>query len=140
MATRGRKAYHSPIRQRQADQTREAIGDAARALFLERGYAGATIEAIAAAAGVAPEPLTAIFGNKRGLLAEVLVRHARDAEYQRLTQEARRGSGQDQLRVVARITRRMYERTAEDFELLRGASGVAPELAHLVATIEDHKR
>jgi AcrR family transcriptional regulator len=140
MATRDRKAYHSPTRQRQADQTRGAIANAARALFLERGYAGATIEAIAAAAGVAPQTVTAVFGNKRSLLAEVLVRHARDAEYERLTHEARGVSGRDQLRVVARITRRMYERTAEDFELLRGASGVAPELAQLVATLEDSKR
>jgi AcrR family transcriptional regulator len=140
MATRGKKAYHSPIRQRQADQTRGAIADAARGLFVERGYAGTTIEAIGAAAGVAPQTVTAVFGNKRRLLAEVLVRHARNAEYERLTQEARDAGGRDQLTAVARITRRMYERTVEDFELLRGASGVAPELAQLVATIEDHKR
>ena len=140
MAARDRKAYHSPTRQRQADQTRGAIADAARLLFLERGYAGATIEAIAAAAGVAPQTVTAVFGNKRGLLAEVIVRHARDTEYERLTREARGAGGRDQLKVVARITRRMYERTVEDFELLRGASGVAPELAQLVAAIEDHKR
>ncbi|MEA2450647.1 MAG: hypothetical protein QOG63_2579, partial [Thermoleophilaceae bacterium] len=32
-------------------QTRQALLDAARQVFLERGFAGATVDAIAAAAG-----------------------------------------------------------------------------------------
>lgn len=136
----GRKTYHSPMRERQAEETRRAIAEAARRLLLERGYAGTTIEAIAEAAGVAPQTVTAAFGNKRGVLAQVLTQRAHDEEYERLKRAARQGNGRDRLRQVARITRRIYEATRGDFSLLRTAAGVAPELADLVSSIEEQKR
>lgn len=46
--------------------------DAARQAFLERGYAAASIESIAAAAAVSPESVYAAFRNKRSLLAAVI--------------------------------------------------------------------
>ena len=48
------RKYSSPIRERQANQTRTNILDATQRLFLERGYAKTTVEAIAQEAGVAP--------------------------------------------------------------------------------------
>ncbi|WP_279041603.1 TetR/AcrR family transcriptional regulator, partial [Bilophila wadsworthia] len=41
------RKYSSPIRERQANQTRTNILDATQRLFLERGYAKTTVEAIA---------------------------------------------------------------------------------------------
>ena len=55
-------------RAERARRTRRRIVDAATALFLERGYAGATMRAIAAAAGVAVPTVELGFGTKATLL------------------------------------------------------------------------
>jgi AcrR family transcriptional regulator len=52
--------------------TREAILAAARRLFAERGYTGATMRAIAAEAGVDAALVVHFFGNKASLLAEAV--------------------------------------------------------------------
>jgi AcrR family transcriptional regulator len=52
--------------------TRDAILDAARRLFMERGYDGATMRAIAAEAGVDAALVVHFFGNKATLLAEAV--------------------------------------------------------------------
>jgi AcrR family transcriptional regulator len=52
--------------------TREEILKAARRLFAERGYQGATMRAIAAEAGVDAALLVHFFGNKPTLLAEAI--------------------------------------------------------------------
>ncbi|MET9922549.1 TetR family transcriptional regulator [Streptomyces sp. NPDC059605] len=62
--TRGRPRGNPP--------TREAIVPAARALFLERGYRGTTVRAVAAVAGVDPALISYHFGSKKGLFAEVM--------------------------------------------------------------------
>ena len=67
-----KRKYDSTRRQSQADETRRQILTAAHRLFTERGYAGATIEAIAAQAGVAPETIYAIFRNKGKILASLV--------------------------------------------------------------------
>ena len=46
-----KRAYQSPTRQRQADETRTRIAAAARKLLEEHGYAGMTMEAVAQKAG-----------------------------------------------------------------------------------------
>ena len=67
-----RRAYHSPLRADQAEQTRRRILESARQLFVERGYAGTTVAAVAADAGVAPETIYLTLGGKRGLLEGVM--------------------------------------------------------------------
>ncbi len=49
--------------------TRDAILDAAKDLFAERGYDGASIRAIAGVAGVDPALIRHFFGDKDGLFA-----------------------------------------------------------------------
>ncbi len=61
------RRYDAPRRRAAAAQTRRAIADAARRLFLERGYAAATMAGIAAAAGVSHETVYATFGPKPAL-------------------------------------------------------------------------
>lgn len=53
-------------------QTREHILAAARELFAERGYAGATVRAIAAQAGVNPAMLRHFFGTKQGVFVAAM--------------------------------------------------------------------
>lgn len=54
---------------RRSDATRAAILAAAREQFAAAGYQGATIRAIAAAAGIDPALVMRYYGNKEGLFA-----------------------------------------------------------------------
>jgi AcrR family transcriptional regulator len=67
-----RRAYRSELRTQQAKDTRRTIRDAAARLFLAHGYSATSINAIAEAAGVAPETVYATFKNKRALLKELV--------------------------------------------------------------------
>ena len=67
--SRGRRKYDSTGRRQQAQQTRYRVVDTAAALFVEHGYPGTTIPAIAAAAGVAVETVYRSAPGKAGLLA-----------------------------------------------------------------------
>jgi AcrR family transcriptional regulator len=66
-----RRSYDSRRRQEQARQTRRAVLDAARTMFLDHGYAQTTIAAVASAAGVSVETVYKAFGNKPGLAKAV---------------------------------------------------------------------
>jgi AcrR family transcriptional regulator len=59
-------------RQQRAQQTRERICDAARELFLTRGYTATTITEIARAAGVAHQTVYFTFGSKAAVLSAIL--------------------------------------------------------------------
>jgi len=67
-----KREYDSSRRQAQAGETRRHILEAARKLFMERGYAGATAEAIAAEAGVSAQTIYAIFKNKKRMLVSLM--------------------------------------------------------------------
>jgi AcrR family transcriptional regulator len=67
-----RRRYHSPLRADQAEQTRRRVLESARRLFVERGYAGTTVAAVADDAGVSPETVYLSLGGKRGLLEGVM--------------------------------------------------------------------
>ncbi|MEI3477775.1 MAG: helix-turn-helix domain-containing protein [Bilophila sp.] len=68
------RKYSSPLRERQASQTRVNILEAAQRLFLERGFAKTTIEAIAQEANVSKQTVYAVFRSKNGIVAELLDR------------------------------------------------------------------
>jgi AcrR family transcriptional regulator len=55
-----------------AQATRQAILDAARKLFAERGYFATKVDDIAAVARVAPATVYAVTGGKYGLLTELI--------------------------------------------------------------------
>jgi AcrR family transcriptional regulator len=73
-ATPGRpvRRYRSPHRERQARRTRGKIITAAARRFLDRGYAGTTMRAVAADAGVALPTVELAFGTKARLLKAVI--------------------------------------------------------------------
>jgi len=60
-----------------AGQRRELILQAAARTFAERGYHGASMSSIAAAAGIAPSVIYDHFASKSALHIELLTRHAR---------------------------------------------------------------
>src|SRR5215475_466226 len=66
-----RRRYDSSRRQEQARQNRWAVLQAARQLFLDRGFAATTMPAIAAAAGLSVQTVYKAFGNKAQLAKAV---------------------------------------------------------------------
>jgi AcrR family transcriptional regulator len=137
----GKRPYHSRVRQRQAEETRQRILAAARSLFASRGYAATTLEAIAEIADVSPKTIAAVFGSKHALLAEVINPDAFSTHVWQLIEELRVTEDPSRrLSLVAQITRQAYEPLASSLELLRTAGAVAPELADLAQQVEARRR
>jgi AcrR family transcriptional regulator len=137
----GKRPYHSRARQRQAEETRQRILTAARELLASRGYVGMTMEAIAEAAEVSPKTVSAVVGSKREILAELVNPAAFDTHIQQLLDQLR--ASQEPLQRVALVVlicRQVYESLVSEFELLRTAGVVAPELADLGRQIEVRRR
>lgn len=67
-----RRRYESPHRREQAAGTRRKIVEAAQPLFLELGYAGTTMAAIARHADVVVETIYRSFGSKAALFGAVV--------------------------------------------------------------------
>jgi AcrR family transcriptional regulator len=112
--------------------------DAARRLFLERGYVATTIDAIAERAEVSPETVYSAFGNKRSLLSELIDVSIAGGESaspvleQDWVQEMREEP--DVHRRVRILTARgsaILERRAGIDEVVRGAASADPEIAAL---------
>jgi len=116
--------------------------EAARTLFIERGYAGATIDAIAQSAGAAPETVYAAFGSKRAILARVfevsLV--GDDLPVPLLERQGPQAamSETDQYRQIELFVDDIYNiisRVAPLFEVMRVAAKTEPEIAEMLETI-----
>jgi AcrR family transcriptional regulator len=65
-----KRAYHAPGRVAAAQRTQTAVLAAAKRVFEERGWAGATMRAIADDAGVSQKTIEALYGTKARVLAE----------------------------------------------------------------------
>ncbi|HET7573513.1 MAG TPA: TetR/AcrR family transcriptional regulator [Solirubrobacterales bacterium] len=80
-----------PRKRLSAAERRELILVAAAAAFAERGYRGASVDAIAARSGVTPPVIYEHFGSKRELYRELLERHY--AELRQIWNESFAGDG-----------------------------------------------
>src|SRR5215471_17874427 len=67
-----RRAYDGAGRQARTRRTRAAVVDAARSLFVERGYAATTIEAISDRSDTPQATVYRLFSSKLGILKAVL--------------------------------------------------------------------
>ena len=117
-------------RQRQALETRRLIAEAAGRLFLERGYAVTTMDAIAGEAGVAVSTVYAAFKNKRAILREIRMgwherTHAREIN----EQAARESDAERRLEMVANSNRRQWELGAGLIAIYQGAAAADREAA-----------
>lgn len=126
-----KRAYRSPRRRQQADETRQRILAAARRLFVSCGYGATTIEAIAREAGVANQTIYAAVGSKRALLMGLLDQMAADADLSRLEKglTAARDDPPRQLRELLEFTARFYASGHDLIDLARSVSGIEPDLA-----------
>jgi AcrR family transcriptional regulator len=138
-SSKPKRTYNSTRRQAQARQTRAEIADAARTLFTQRGYAGATIDAIAEEAKVAPETVYAVFGSKRKILSHLLDISVGGDDapipvLERPDPQAgfREKDQRQQLRMMARGITSIMERAAPVFEIMRIAAKTEPDVADLL--------
>jgi AcrR family transcriptional regulator len=124
------------LRTEQAEATRSRILEGARRVFEARGYSGATVEEIAARAGVAVPTVYKVFRNKRNLLTGVIGRAMTGADYGGEIEEQTWWKEQleapdpaRQLRLIARNARGIYERAGAVLEVVRSASSLDREIA-----------
>jgi AcrR family transcriptional regulator len=138
MTPQTKRSYKSTRRQAQALETRRQILEAAQVIFLERGYSGATMAAIAEAAGVAPETVFAVFSNKRTILARLidLAVGGDEQPIPLLERPAPQAVLHEtdpvrQLQRFAKDISQILERVASLFEVMRLAAKTEPEIAEL---------
>ncbi len=134
-----KRPYNATRRQAQARQTRQQIAEAARKLFSQRGYVGATMEAIAQQAGVPLATVYSAFVSKRNLLAYLLDTSIAgdDAPIPMLERPDAQAILHDtdprqQVRRMAHGIAAVTERVAPMFEIMRMAAKTEPEIADLL--------
>ncbi|HEY7974017.1 MAG TPA: TetR/AcrR family transcriptional regulator [Ktedonobacterales bacterium] len=140
LAPRKRRAYHSPVRQRQAEETRQRMLAEARCLFQRYGYAGTTLDAIAEEAAVSAKTVVAVFGSKRGILAAALDPTTFGDQYHEMVAQLR--AEPDPIRraaLLARLTRHVYQAKSVELDLLSGSRAVSPELAEIAESVEQRR-
>ena len=134
-----KRKYDSPRRKAQARETQHQILDAARELFIARGFAGTTITAIAQQSNVAAETIYANFGNKRNILVRVVdVSITGDDEPISLLErpqvkavEAELDPKQ-QIQMFASQIADIMSRVAPLFQVMRAAAKTKPEIAAIL--------
>ena len=108
------RTYHAPLRQEQAQMTRQRIIDAARKVLVSGTYSSVTMEEIAREAGVSFQTVYSIFGSKLGLAKAVLQDGFHFDDVQTLIAKARGLSDPEELlRAVAAIARGYNEPCAD---------------------------
>lgn len=138
-----RRRYDSPRRREQAAETRRAILLAARDLFERQGYAGTSVAAVAAGAGVAVKTVYLAFGTKSGVLRglwNLLLRGdegdapvAERSWYREVLDER---DPTRQLRLNARNARAVKLRIAPVLEVVRAAAASDADIASLWERIQ----
>jgi AcrR family transcriptional regulator len=121
-------------RQQQAAGTRRQIVRAARRLFVASGYAGTTVEAIAAEAGVALATVYKAFGTKAAIARELnalIDEEAATASFNaRIAAET---SPAELIRLAVALTRSLHERCGDIIATVRSAAAVDATLAGVYA-------
>ena len=134
-----RRAYDSRLRAAQAQQTRRRVAEAARSLFLARGYTAVTMADIAKEADVAYQTVYAVFGSKLRLTQEIIWTTFEIAGIDELLGVAKASSDpEDGLRSGARITRLVNDRLAGLLEFLQESGD--PELLAEYRKVQARRR
>jgi AcrR family transcriptional regulator len=141
------RRYDSPARRDRARRTRAAVLDAARELFVAHGYAGTSVRAVAAAAGVSVPTVEQAFGTKRALLKQVVdvTRAGDDEPVAMLDRSPARAAAAAPTaaelldRAAAEIAA-VAERVSAVQAVLAAAALGDPEIAELAAEVDAQRR
>jgi AcrR family transcriptional regulator len=142
-----KRTYDSSRRKAQANETRRHILEAARKLFIERGYTGATAEAIAAEAGVAAQTIYANFKNKKRILVSLMnvspatgvedhTPMADRASVQAVSQERNR---RRQLQMFAQVVANNLDQVSAVFEVMADAAKIEPDLDRIIQKLNKQR-
>ena len=143
---RAKRTDDSSGRREAARATRQSILDAAQRVFLEKGYAAATMPAIAEAAGIALDTVYATVGKKAALF-RLLVETAISGSDRAVPPEERdyvqairaEPDAAQKLRIYASALRSIQSRLAPLFRVLQGAASLDPELDALWQSISSRR-
>lgn len=129
---REKPAPTRPRQRRTPAAQREALLEAAAAVFLERGYAGASIDAVVERAGGSKATVYALFGNKEGLLSALIAQGAETlaASVDALPAGA---SFEENLRAIGRsyLNVILQPKRIALYRLVAGESGRCPHLGDI---------
>jgi AcrR family transcriptional regulator len=145
-AARGTRRYRSELREQQAAATKRSVVDAARELFVDKGWTATGMRDVAAAAGVAIETVYSHFSSKRGLLRAVAdeavvgddapVPLAARADFLAMGQGGRAA----RVRAAARVLTAVQVRTGPVARLLRQAAASDEEIAEMLRATRERQR
>jgi AcrR family transcriptional regulator len=125
-------------REQYALATRQAIIDAARRLFAERGYFATKVDDIAAEADVAPATVYAVTGGKQGLLAELRSMWTTEpAITTTLEYIASAEDPEDMIRYLARASRERREQFGDVMRILLATAPHDPAIAEQLKPATD---
>jgi AcrR family transcriptional regulator len=141
-----RRSYRSGLREQQAEQTKQAVVQAAHGLFVEKGWAATGMREVASTAGVALETVYSHFSSKRGLLRAVAdtaaagddapVPLAQRPEFLAMGQ----GRRPARIQAAARLATAVNLRTAAVAKLLRQAAPADDEIAEMLTSTRERQR
>ncbi|MEO8106814.1 MAG: TetR family transcriptional regulator [Actinomycetes bacterium] len=139
-----RRTYDASRRQESAALTRTAVLDAARSLFVERGYAATTMGAVATQAGVATATAAAAFGGKAALLKQLVnIAIVGDddpvpvRERQVAADVAATSDAHEQVALLAAFVTEAHGRLADLYDVMQQASGSD---ADVMADLQGHQQ
>lgn len=124
------RTYRSDLREQQAQRTRELIAEAARARFLDKGWAGTSVRSVAEGAGVSEATVYHVYGSKAGLASSLIDAAEHSADVERAVTELRErvGDPAGQLRAFVAFDRRLYERGGDVIRILAEGRRQHPDL------------
>jgi len=144
---RRRRSSNGTDGQARTRLARAAVAGAARTLFLERGYAATTIEAVSDLSDVPPATVYRLFSSKLGILKALLdVSIAGDDVAVALEDRPHvrallaDSDPRNQLSGFAGITRGIMSRTEALYRILVSAAGSDPDAAALLAAQTRHRQ
>src|SRR5580692_9509735 len=141
-----RSSYHSPLRARQAAETRQAITSAAITLFRDRGWAATTLPMVAALAGTAVDTIYSAFGSKSGLLmAAIDLAIAGDDDPTAMVDRPElalfaKGRRIERLRTGVQFTLGVYERSVPILKALQEAAASDEAARARLTRYDDDRR
>jgi AcrR family transcriptional regulator len=132
MSVKPRRSYNSPQRDEQANATRRLILDTAMKLFAERGFAAIKMEEIAGQAGVSLATVYLYLPGKAAIVAALADELVAAADLS-VEQVEREPDPVRQLRIGARIIRKLNQRSWLVAEILRSSHGSDQNLTEIWA-------
>lgn len=138
--------YHSPLRGKQAAETRRSIISAATKLFRDRGWTATTLPMIAAEAGTAVDTIYSTFGTKSALMLAVIdVAIVGDDEEAAMVDRPdfalfAKGRRIDRLRTGVHFTVGVYERSVPMLKALQEAAASDEAARTRLAQYDEDRR